>query len=805
MTNAANRLMDISVVAICLSGVLFFGTWFLRDLRRTIEYTGDEPVGIVLSKTNTVQRRLANRMIWNRLDANSFVYSGDRINVAARSEATLTIEDKHITLNENTLIRVQAGDGGPPRFELYQGDLNITTGSGGGPLYLTINNRQVEIPPNSALNAAVLERGMMLQVYEGDTVIFDGMEQKEVSAGKAMILDASGAELLEPIAVVTEPRPNARFLNSRQAPLAVAFAWTRFNFEDDAELELVIAEDRAFTRIARALTGLDAAETTLDNGNWYWRLSSGGMLLSDGRITVTNAIGPVLYSPESDQQFSYRTRQPELRFRWEEVAGASYYVLKAGSEMDLAHPRIEIQVWGTSVINSELGAGTWYWQVEPVFPSDYIGRPGVSSPSSFRIAQNGRLNVPVLKAPPENSTVDIAASRGRVYLSWESEREAATATVQIASDSQLSDVLVSHTTRDNYFVYEWDPAIGDPGEYYWQVFFNNDAGEMSPLSPVHSFTVSMPIEARPTEASPLPERSAQVAQTEAQESLAAEASAEGPETSSEDPAFVAGELPTEDNSAALVPSDPVSADTVPASVVAEVVVPEKVPAQPVALVSPAQGVALPGLRALREPTIFRWSSAEPVGRSRFVLSQNSNPLQGQPVRDIQNPSMEISMDRLTEGIWYWTIVAQTPEGEDISAAAPRQLRVLPIPTLGVAVGLAPEDGSFIDEEELRVQRQIIFSWSDVPGANAYIITIFEERDGTRRQITTNTVFERTIWAFSNLNLLSQGSFVWQIEAVNTNQSGVVEQRGELGENTFYIDFTPPSQIEFGDVEVIRAQ
>jgi hypothetical protein len=84
------------------------------------------------------------------------------------------------------------------------------------------------------------------------------------------------------------------------------------------------------------------------------------------------------------------------------------------------------------------------------------------------------------------------------------------------------------------------------------------------------------------------------------------------------------------------------------------------------LESPDQGSTLPGLTARRQQTVFRWSSEEAVAKSRFVLSRNSNPLVGQPVVEITDPSRTIRLDRLEEGTWYWAVESQTPEGADIT-------------------------------------------------------------------------------------------------------------------------------------------
>jgi len=221
--------------------------------------------------------------------------------------------------------------------------------------------------------------------------------------------------------------------------------------------------------------------------------------------------------------------------------------------------------------------------------------------------------------------------------------------------------------------------------------------------------------------------------------------------------------------------------------------------QPVTLDSPAQGTVLSGLTALRQQTVFQWSSTESIGRSRFVLSRNPNPLQGPAAIERISPGRTISLDRLNEGIWYWTVEAQSPEGLNISAVSPRQLQVLPIPILPEPQNRLPATGRRFEADDLRAQRTITFSWSAVNGANAYILSLYHETAAGRRQLVRTNPENRTSWTLENLSILDQGTFIWQVEAVNSNQSGTIEQRGRIGENTFIVDVPLPGPVQKRDM------
>jgi hypothetical protein len=170
------------------------------------------------------------------------------------------------------------------------------------------------------------------------------------------------------------------------------------------------------------------------------------------------------------------------------------------------------------------------------------------------------------------------------------------------------------------------------------------------------------------------------------------------------------------------------------------------------------------------------------------------------VVEITNPQgRTVSLDGpLGEGVWYWTVEVWTPDNIRINAAAPRRLRVLPVPLLPEPGNRQPSKGYIIGADELRKLRAkggLVFSWATVNGANAYIFTLSQETNNGRRQIDQIDL-SQTEWILDTASmekfLVLQGTFVWQVEAVNRGRNGTIEQHGQIGENTFYMDVPPPN-------------
>jgi hypothetical protein len=230
-------------------------------------------------------------------------------------------------------------------------------------------------------------------------------------------------------------------------------------------------------------------------------------------------------------------------------------------------------------------------------------------------------------------------------------------------------------------------------------------------------------------------------------------------------------------------------------------VPQPVPLPELRLLTPSAGASLAGLAALREQTVFTWEYNGEAARSRFVLSRNANPLQGRPQVERLNPGTAVRLDRLEEGNWYWTVEIETPEGS-VVAGEPRQLQVLAIPILPAPANRQPANAHRIGIEELRNNRSIVFSWSAVPGANAYIFTLYRETAGGREQIIRREPENATRWTLTDLSVLDEGTFIWQVEAVNRGRNNAVEQQGRAGENSFIIDVPPAARIQFEETGVL---
>jgi hypothetical protein len=176
----------------------------------------------------------------------------------------------------------------------------------------------------------------------------------------------------------------------------------------------------------------------------------------------------------------------------------------------------------------------------------------------------------------------------------------------------------------------------------------------------------------------------------------------------------------------------------------------------VSLDFPQTGYTYTGVDALRRPGSAQWSSEERIGTSRFILSRNAD-LSGTPVLELNNPGRSIALPQLSEGTYYWTIQATTPEGIDISAT-PQTFRVLPISATLISLDSPAAGHSYSGLDALRRPGTIRWSSTETIGDSHFILSRNANLSGEPVLELSNP--GKTI----TLPQLGEGTYYWTIQA-----------------------------------------
>jgi hypothetical protein len=217
---------------------------------------------------------------------------------------------------------------------------------------------------------------------------------------------------------------------------------------------------------------------------------------------------------------------------------------------------------------------------------------------------------------------------------------------------------------------------------------------------------------------------------------------------------------------------------------------------------------------------FQWS--EISGAVSYILEADQTPDFINPRLRRQTASVSLIESSLEPGTWYWRVLPVFPAVYEGSSAfssvsffrieqggADDVAIVLPgpeieqagtVPLLPAPLNRLPLTGHRIGIEQLRESDSIVFTWSAVQGANAYIFTLYQATTGSqtaggRRQIIRVPPENRRSWTLENVAALDRGNFIWQVEAVNMNSAGTIERRGDIGENYFIIDIPQSGNVQ----------
>ncbi|MDR1900578.1 MAG: FecR family protein [Treponema sp.] len=485
--NTKFRAVDLCITSLCLAGTVVSGAVFWGEYNRTLVKLNEEPVGTIVFKNRTADRKIEDRAAWDRLKQESPVYNGDTIRTAESSQAIITFLDEVtvVDLSERTLIQVFYDEEGS-RIDLSGGDVEVSAGSRN--VFVLNGDSGVEIERNSHASLNRGGGGFGFSVFEGRAR--HGGE--EVSAGQGLSFLDDGSPDTSPSVVMTSLGKSARVLGAEEGAVPVVFAWNEANFSDATHVVVEVAEDRGFHRVVQAGDVRDASSVSLplENGVYFWRAypvvgesaEPAGRTYPSGKIEVLPfpVIRPISPAPQAAFSFSGDSRIP---LSWTGTEGAGGYLLEISAHGDMSNPVVSRQVRATSLVQSGLEPGRWYWRVTPLY-QERVG--GSAAPSEIREFTIGAgiavLGPPALNFPSGGGIVDLAQPR----LSWDYDADAAYWKVEIADNPGMTNPVVSEDVDVNYYS---PPAalLEGGGDYFWRVTAF-DRGGGSAVSPVLSFT-----------------------------------------------------------------------------------------------------------------------------------------------------------------------------------------------------------------------------------------------------------------------------------------------------------------------------
>ncbi|WP_148257709.1 hypothetical protein [Leadbettera azotonutricia] len=588
----------------------------------------------------------------------------------------------------------------------------------------------------------------------------------------------------------------------------------------------------------------------LESGIWYWQIrpvypdsvkaEEAPSLVNSFTLTRNTAFeAPLPLTPAVNSTAFTGSGRGDIYFSWKPLAEAENYTVLISQSEDLLNPLISETVnRNYYVYNGDKGIlneGEYYWGVFMTGPQN------LRSPNSnpvFFIVRNDEASARTV-FPPDNFAIPAARSPDLQY-SWKNPY-ARPARFQI---SERAD-FVDHILKDDLiFGSGIQGPFLKPGAYYWRIVVEGDGDSGDPIFNSRPVPLTViPALNAPKMIFPGNNENLRVEEGKAikftweraayADYYTAAIFLEGRNTplgeidllsnNEIDVYFdtrTAGRFrwtvqgftrPTSDNSGrnGLVGEGRFTISPPPgiAALGANWAVPRinnmiVVPGQqaaPITLVSPASGVNIPGINALRSPQEARWTSTDPLMNVQLIVSRNPDPISDPRaiILDAGRSARAMPFPSLTDGIWYWTVRADTSDGRGVGPGSSSWFTVLPIPPLPSPEQTMPANDAVISLAQMTRDRNITFSWNEVEGANAYIFTLFGDGEQPR-VLLTNPPDPQPSFILYDLNILDQDNYLWQVEAVYRNRNGVLEQRGIAERHPFAFDIQVSDDIQVND-------
>ena len=505
ITNITKRrtlsiVTDIAIVLICFAGAYFSIKEFYLAINRTLTKENEEPIATISFKHNTAQRKLSDRVLWDRLRQESPIYNADIIRTSELSEATITfIDGNEISLYEQTLAQVYFDPEKGTTIDFTGGSITLNTDNSENGMTLVSGDTTVTMGKETNLTATmdpvldantvdVSSSSLEVQVSAGEAEFMVAPENLEEEPQTVSLTEGTALEVLpsgtigEPSLMVQSPENNARYLRQTTNAIPINFAWTD-NLEG-AKITLQIAKKNDFSEIANTIdvTGINKTEVFLQNGNWYWQIIDDAKnQLANGKFKVINAELPFAITPNNDDVFNYRTEIPTIRFLWVDNDITAEWKFEIADNAEIRNPIIVKNTTQPSSIISSLTAGTWYWRVTPTYTSALTTNEVIAIPvNSFIIQQKSELEPAKLVMPTNKQVVNV---QNEQKFTWHYDREAESYTIRISKNKDLSNPKVNESVLGNYFS---TTKISEPGIWYWTVTKKDSEGNVSKQSETQS-------------------------------------------------------------------------------------------------------------------------------------------------------------------------------------------------------------------------------------------------------------------------------------------------------------------------------
>ena len=193
--NITSRLNKVDYLIFSFCSIFAVASLFLfyKDMNSFSIKQNEEPIATISFKENTVQRKLDNRNIWEKVNLACDIYNGDSLRTSSESKviAAFLENDVKINLDENSMIQLFKNKK-KDFIDFISGEIHIENTSSDAPIIIHAGTKAISIMANSKAKLTAVENDnsdelpseAIIEVESGEVEIAEIDESKVNKANK---------------------------------------------------------------------------------------------------------------------------------------------------------------------------------------------------------------------------------------------------------------------------------------------------------------------------------------------------------------------------------------------------------------------------------------------------------------------------------------------------------------------------------------------------------------------------------------------------------------------------------------------
>jgi len=458
--------------------ILFF------DFRRRLDAGTREQIGVISFKEKTVQRKYADRVVWEGMETSFPLYNRDSIRTGDLSDAEITLSDgTKLEIDENSLIVLNITKE-EKEIDFAYGTLsaNSSSNNSGDAIKIKSGETVVALDKSDISLKQNEDKSLILDVKSGVANLFQNGKENQINNGEKAVLSDQETKITKNPFKVISPSSNLK-LASTNLKNDVEFSFEGLDKADKNFLE--IYKDRKFTSIftKRNITGNKLSES-LPEGNYYWRTISNGTVGSSGKISSLQIKSAQLISPNNNRKYFATKDQTMVSFSWVSQNDFNQSIVEVSSDSDFSKIISERGTLGKS-ISMELPQGNFYWRVKSIINSN--SDPIYSSIQKFEITNEEPSKSPNLLYPKSNDSIpeSVVSINGLKFI-WTDVKGYKDYNLEIANNANFKDSKIINSIQSTSYQFK-DKVTS--GNYFWRVTGVTPSGKSGDPSKSNSFSI----------------------------------------------------------------------------------------------------------------------------------------------------------------------------------------------------------------------------------------------------------------------------------------------------------------------------